>query len=920
MATDARVMRSTGSTPPWHSMGGGVVADELAVSASTGLSDDQAASRLAAHSPNTLPQPLRRRRGMLLVDQVRNPLIVMLMGAAGIAGLVGDYKDASVIVAVIVINSVLGFVQEFRAENSLESLREMLAPTCVVRRNGHLVEIMAADLVPGDLVVLEAGSQVPADGRLLVAEQLEVDESALTGESLPTAKRIDPVPAVDAPVGDRWCMLFMNTLVTRGRGELVVTATGAHTEMGVLADLISSTPAAATPLQHQLARLGKRLAAIGALAVAAYLVIGLVRGEAWSEVVLSAVALAVAAVPEGLPVVVTVTLAVGGHHLARRGALVKQLASVETLGSTSVVCTDKTGTLTVNQMTVRDVWIGGHDYAVSGEGYQAQGEVTLDDTLVTEPGADALRRLGRAAALCNDSSLSDEIVVGDPMEAALLVVAGKVGLDPDRLRARMPRLAELPFDAHHRYMATVHVDDEDAAQALIMVKGALDALLPHCTHMVGGRGESIALHDEDRSSVSDAMTQLAGRGLRVLAIAERRIPTHDVAGARLATMMGQLTLLGLVCLQDPPRPGVVEAITACRTAGIDVKMITGDHAATAEAIARELGITGRTTTGAELDASHDGDGTLIDVGVFARVSPEHKLRIVRALQGAGHVTAMTGDGVNDAPALRAADIGVAMGKAGTQVSRDAAAMVLVDDHFSTIVHAVEAGRTIYANIVSFLRFQLTTSAGAIITMLAASIVGLPAPLTAIQILWVNMIMDGPPALALGMDPPEPDVMRHPPRAAREHLLPVSRIGVIILNGAIMAAGTLAVLGYGAAALSADQAATLAFTTFVLFQLVSALTVRSPGLSVFHARTFTNGSLWTALTLVLALQVVVVTVPLAQDLFDTVALTPAQWLLAAATASLLLIVDEGRKLVLRRARHEGGSAAPVLHTDNDLERP
>ncbi len=906
MTTDAPRTRSTDAARPWHSLPADVVADDFIVSAGAGLGDGQAATRLVTHGPNTLPQPARRPRVMLLVDQVRNPLIMLLLGAGLIAALVGNLKDAAVIVAVIVINSVLGFVQEFRAESSLESLRKMLAPTCVVRRDGHLAEILAADLVPGDMVMLEAGSQVPADGRLLVAEQLEVDESALTGESLPTAKRTDPVPAAEAPVGDQRCMVFMNTLVTRGRGELVVTATGARTEMGVLAELINRTAVTATPLQRQLTQLGRRLAVIGGLAVSTYLMIGLLRGEPWHEVVLSSVALAVAAVPEGLPVVVTVTLAVGVHHMSGRGALVKQLASVETLGATSVVCTDKTGTLTVNQMTVREVWIDGHDYTVSGEGYRAQGEVTRVGTVVCEPHVGPLRRLGRAAALCNDSTLSGETVVGDPMEAALLVLAGKIGLDSDRERARLPRVAEVPFDAHHRYMATAHVDDQDPAHVLIMVKGALDALLERCTRVASPGGRTTALDAASRSGVSAAMTLMAGRGLRVLAVAERRVPRQDVRDEPIEDMVGQLTLLGLVGLLDPPRPGVVEAIAACHAAGIDVKMITGDHAATAQAIARELGITGRTLTGAELDASQDDDRPFADVGVFARVSPEHKLRIVRALQAEGHVTAMTGDGVNDAPALRAADIGVAMGRAGTQVSRDAAAMVLVDDHFATIVRAVEAGRTIYADIVSFLRFQLTTNAGAIATMLAASLIGLPAPLTAVQILWVNMIMDGPPAIALGMDPPEPDVMQHPPRAARDQLLPVSRIGVIALNGAIMAVGTLAVLGYGVSALAADQAATLAFTTFVLFQVVSALTVRSPGLSVFHARTFTNRSLWIALALVVGLQVMVVNVSFAQELFDTVALTRWQWLLAVATASLLLVVDEVRKLILRRTRiHQPG---------------
>ncbi|WP_198950077.1 cation-transporting P-type ATPase [Kineosporia sp. A_224] len=906
MSAAARLRPAPGTTRPWHLLLAGDVAADLGVSPTAGLDAGEVRRRQALHGPNALPTADRRSRLTLLLDQVRDPLVLLLLGAGVIASLVGDLKDAAVILAVILVNSVLGIVQEFRAENSLESLRAMLAPTCVVRRDGDLTEVAAVELVPGDVVVLEAGGQVPADGRLSVAEQLEVDESALTGESVPSAKRVDPVPDEDAPLGDRWSLVFMNTVVTRGRGELIVVGTGPATEMGRLADLIRRTPVATTPLQRQLAQLGRRLAAIGGAAVAIYLAIGLLRGQPWHEIVLSGVALAVAAVPEGLPVVVTVTLAVGVHHMAGRGALVKQLASVETLGATSVVCTDKTGTLTVNQMTVREVWIGGHTYSVSGEGYQPHGEVTDPSGVVPGDGRDVLRRLARAAALCNDSTIAQAVVIGDPMEAALLVMTAKIGLDPHRLRAQLPRIAEVPFDARHRYMATVHPQDGPTGQTLVAVKGALDALLDRCALIAQPDGAVGPLDDIARTTATNAMTTMAARGLRVLAIADRELPAAPTpAGADVEGLVEQLTFLGLVALQDPPRPGVVEAIAACHGAGIDVKMITGDHAVTAEAIAGELGITGRTCTGAEIDAGDsthsadlDGDRWLVDVGVFARVSPEHKLRIVRALQRAGHVTAMTGDGVNDAPALRAADIGVAMGKTGTQVSRDAAAMVLTDDHFATIVRAVEAGRTIYANILSFLRFQLTTNIAAIAMLLTASAAGLPAPLTAIQILWVNMIMDGPPAVALGMDPAEPDTMRRAPRPAREHLLPLPRIAVITLNGSVMALGTLALLRYGTAAWPTGQAVTAAFTTFVLFQVVSALTVRSATLSVFHRRTFTNRALWIALSFIVLLQVVVVTVPQVQGLFGTAALTPTQWLLACATASVLLLVDETRKLAIR----------------------
>jgi P-type Ca2+ transporter type 2C len=483
----------------WHALTAREAARELGVTPATGLDDSEVRRRRETVGPNTLPEPERRPRVMLLLDQLRNPLILLLVGAAAIAAFVGDLEDSAVIAAVIVINSILGFVQESRAENSLESLRQMLAPTCVVRRGGLPEEIPAADLVPGDIVVVEAGSQVPADGRLLVAEQLEVDESALTGESVPTAKDVAPTQTIDAPVGDRSSMAFMNTLVTRGRGELVVTATGSTTEMGRLAELIKRTPIAATPLQRQLAQLGKRLAAIGGVAVAAYLVMGLLRGEAWNDVVLSAVALAVAAVPEGLPVVVTVTLAVGAHQMARQGALVKHLASVETLGATSVVCTDKTGTLTVNEMTVRDVWIGGHPYSVTGEGYHAEGELTAGGAPVAEQELDALRRLGRAARCATTAAVTRaEVVIGDPMEAALLVLAAKA-----RPRAQH-RVLHAQLAAHRRspvrrapplHGHRPHGPGTDPGHALLAVKGALDALLrslhPSSPPQTGGRPSSM---------------------------------------------------------------------------------------------------------------------------------------------------------------------------------------------------------------------------------------------------------------------------------------------------------------------------------------------------------------------------------------------------------------------------------------------
>ena len=829
-----------------------------------GLPATEAGRRLAADGPNRLPEPPRRSRLALFLDQFRNLLVVILLGAAVLAGLVGDWKDTIVIGVVLLINAVLGFVQEGKAERSLAALRAMLVESAKVRRDGRTEVIPAEELVVGDVVLVDTGDRIPADGRLLAAPALEVDESSLTGESSPVAKSTDPV-APHVPLGDRTDSVFMNTTVTRGRAELEVTATGARTEIGKLAGMLAAADPGETPLQLQLHALGKRLAAVAAIAVSAYVTIELLGGAPLADTLLSAVALAVAAIPEGLPAVVTVTLAVGVHQLAKRGAIVKRLASVETLGSTTVICSDKTGTLTLNRMTVQEVH-------------------TADRP-----------RLLEAAVLCNDAVLRDGDLVGDPTEGALVILAADEGVDVEACRRDRTRRDEVPFDSATKVMVTVHDRTDGAPGRIAYVKGAPDVLLPRTTAW---------LDPDRRREVEAALDDMAARGLRVLAVAERPEerpaepgePDVDLARPDL----DDLELLGLVGLLDPPRPEARDAIALCHRAGIAVKMITGDHQATATAIAHQLGIRGGTLTGRDLDGLDDAQLAAVvdDTGVFARVAPAHKVRLVEALRAKGHVVAMTGDGVNDAPALKTADIGVAMGITGTEVSKEAADMVLTDDDFSTIVKAVESGRTIYRNIVTFVRFQLSTNVGAILTLMGASVTGLPVPFTAIQVLWVNLIMDGPPAMALGVDPPSGRAMDEAPRRPGARILNARRLRHVALAGSVMAVGTLGVLAHQRSVGSEEHALAMAFTTFVLFQVFNVFNARTEDGTVFSRSQFRNGKLWAALTVVVGLQVLAVHVDPVQEVFGTADLTARDWLQVVAVASTVVWVEELRKLVTR----------------------
>ncbi|GAB3540550.1 cation-transporting P-type ATPase [Noviherbaspirillum agri] len=894
---------TTAKTASWHAQTSDDCLEQLSSDPKAGLSPEETARRLVEYGPNRLAEKTPRPAWLKFLDQFKSLLVLILIGAAVLAGAIGDFKDAIVIGIVVLLNATLGFFQEHRAEAALAALKNMLAPSARVRRGGEVQQIKAPELVPGDILLLEAGDRIPADARVLSAHSAEVAEAALTGESHAVAKLPEAVPE-PVPLAERHNMVFMNTVVTRGRLEAVVTATGMRTEMGRLAGLLTETAEGETPLQVQLDSLGKRLALIATVVVGLIFIMGLMRGEDLVTTAMTAIALAVAAIPEGLPAVVTVTLALGMHRMAKRNAIVKKLAAVETLGCTTVICSDKTGTLTLNQMTARALYCHGRRYAVSGEGYGSEGRI---EGLGGE--TEALRDALLPAALCVDARIKDGALIGDPTEGALLTIASKAGLTADTAIEHWPRIAEIPFDSATKFMATFHHDGD---RVMLCVKGAPDVLMARAAAYMGDAVHAVPLDEQARSAFAAENEALAGQAMRVLALAGRVIPAADFDPAGdLMPWVQDLTLHALVGIIDPPRAEAKQAIATCHAAGIQVKMITGDHRVTAAAIARELGLKGEAHEGRDLDGLSQADiARLVEKSVvFARVAPEHKMRIVEALQAKGHVVAMTGDGVNDAPALKTADIGIAMGITGTEVTKEAATLVLTDDNFASIVRAVKEGRTIYENIIKFVRFQLSTNVGAILTVLTAPFLGLATPFTAIQILWVNIIMDGPPAMALGVEPARPGIMDDKPRQADAAILSMRRFWRLALYGATMAAGTLGLYAWAMEASGEAKAMTLAFTTFVLFQFFNIFNARAEQGSAFNRQFFANGKLWLALGGVVLLQAVAVHWEPAQAIFDTVDLSLIEWMLAAAVASSVLVLEEMRKLLM--SLFYARNAAPVI---------
>ena len=887
---------TTSSAPEWHTLGVADVGARLA-SKPTGLSAIEATRRRLEHGPNELQAARPVSPWTILLAQFKNVLIIVLLLATALSALLGHAVEAVAITVIVLFAAILGFVQEYRAERAIEALRRMAAPTATVLRDGQHSDVPARDLVPGDVVVLRPGNRVPADARLIEAVNLQIQEAALTGESVAVDKQTAPLGSPALALGDRSNMAYAGTVVTYGRGLAMVVATAMATEFGKIAQLLQSVEAGKTPLQENLDRMGHVLARAALVVVALIVALGLFRGQPFVEMLIFGIALAVAVVPEALPAVVTISLALGVQQLVRRGALMRRLSAVETLGSTSVICSDKTGTLTKDEMTVRRLHVAGQALDLSGAGYEPRGEYSHDGVHVDPP--PPLMRLLQAAALaCDAHVVRDEAtgrwrVLGDPTEGALVVAAAKAGIDKPDLDARFPRVAEIAFTSETKRMTTLHSTPEGSLTAC--AKGAPEVILDACTRQLTAQGEA-PLDAESRTAILQAVRQMADAGMRVLAVADKAQATPQDAER-------DATLLGLVAMIDPPRPEVKAAIQTCGQAGIKAVMITGDHPLTAQAVARELGLlkTGRVVTGAELEAMNDAEfeREVEGIDVYARVTPAHKLRIVTALQGKGHVVAMTGDGVNDAPALKKADIGVAMGITGTDVTKDAAAMTLTDDNFASIVAAVEEGRSTFGNIKKYLMFLLSSNIGEIGLMAGATLAGLPLPLTAVQILYVNLATDGLPALALAVDPPESDLMRRKPRSNQAGIFTRPVIALMMVGGLW---SMLINLGLFAWALSSGykvaDAMAITFVSLVLIQFLTAYNFRSDRRSVLN-RPFANRWLNWAILWELALLLAIVNVPLLQQAFGTFNLAPADWSIVVGLALTIVPVLEAAKWMARR---------------------
>jgi magnesium-transporting ATPase (P-type) len=889
---------------PWHALDSAQVMARLQAS-QNGLTDDEVNFRLARHGPNRLPEPKTRSPLVRFLFQFRNVLIYVLLVASGVTAMLGHWVDAGVILGVVLINAVIGFVQEGKAENALRAIRRMLSPRAMVLRTGQRVTLPAEQLVPGDVVLLQSGDKVPADLRLIRVKSLQVQEAVLTGESVAVEKQTGQV-ADSAVLGDRRSMAYSGTLVTYGQGTGVVVATGVHTEIGRISAMLARVETLTTPLLRQMAQFARWLTgAIIAIASATFAFGVLARDYTAAEMFLAAVGLAVAAIPEGLPAIMTITLAIGVQRMARRKAIIRRLPAVETLGSVTVICSDKTGTLTRNEMTVKSVATTTGLFEISGVGYDPHGGFQLEDEEIQLGDYPILSELTRASLLCNDAALhereGDWVLHGDPTEGALLTLGLKAGLDPAFELEKWPRTDVIPFESEHRFMATLHHDH--AGHGFAYVKGAPERLFEMCTQQRFS-GEDVPFDIRYWSMQMDVM---ARRGQRVLAIASKAAAaTHR--SLSFADLETGLTLLGIVGIIDPPREDAIRAVRQCQSAGIRVKMITGDHAVTAVAIGAQMGIGDgeKVLPGHEIEALDDEQLRAIvdEVDIFARSSPEHKLRLVRALQANGHVVAMTGDGVNDAPALKRADVGTAMGQQGTEVAKEAAGMVLADDNFASIAHAVEEGRTVYDNLKKAILFILPTNGGEALTIIAAIAVGRSLPITPVQILWVNMITAVTLALALAFEPPEKGVMQRPPRNPREPLLSRMFIWRIVFVSLILVAGTFGLFiwerNQGA---DIELARTVAVNTLVMFEIFYLFNSRYISAPVLNrAGLFGNRYALLAVVLLLFFQFCFTYLGPMQTLFGTTAIDALTWLRIVLVASSVLILVELEKYIIQSARN------------------
>jgi Ca2+-transporting ATPase len=909
---------------PWHVQPGEAVLDRLGVDPARGLDNNEATRRLMQFGPNELQDRGRKAPWLILWEQFTSTMVLILIAAAAVSAVLGKPLETAAISAIVVLFALLGFVQEYRAEQAMAALKKLSAPMVRVRRNGQEVQLPAQSLVPGDIVLLEAGNLVPADLRLIESVNLRLLEAALTGESEPVEKHSAPLANPALTLGDRTNMAYLGTQVAYGRGTGVVVATGMTTELGRIADLIQEVEQKPTPLQQQLDQVGKSLALGGAIVAGLVLLIGAVRGEPVSDMFLTAVSVAVAVVPEGLPAVVTVTLALGAQRMLRRRALIRKLPAVETLGSVTVICSDKTGTLTENRMTVTVIDVAGHYLELAGTGRHptptlVSGQPTVD-LLKAQPPSVGLVLAG--GALCNDASLTPDprtgryIPVGDPTEGALLVAATQAGLTRAALEAFAPRVAEVPFDSERKRMTSVHRLPQDAADwppalaplrtlgttHVAFTKGAVDGLLDISSRVWDGNG-AVPLDAHWRERIQVASDDLALKGMRVLGLALRPLPSAPPANGH--DLERDLIFVGLIGMIDPPRPEVRQAIATCREAGIRPIMITGDHPLTARFIAYDLGITtdGRVKTGQDLDrmSPEELSAAVREVSVFARVTPEHKLRIVEALQRQNQVVAMTGDGVNDSPALRKADIGVAMGIAGTDVSKEAAQMVLLDDNFATIVAAVEEGRATYDNIRRFVKFSIAGTVGKVIVMLFAPLFGISVALLPLQLLWLNLLTDGLLGLGMGMEPADRRIMQRPPRAPGESLFSAGLRRHVLWVGTLI--GSLA-LGIGAAFYHIGESEqrtwqTMIFTSLAFLQIGQALASRSTETSFLALGVRSNPTLLAMVVIVVALQLIAIYAPFLDEFFRVTPLNAAELALCVGLGGVVFAAIEIEKWLLRK---------------------
>jgi P-type Ca2+ transporter type 2C len=920
----------------WYKLNKEEAAQKLETNPETGLDDAQVARRLEEYGPNELVEKGAKSPWLILWEQLTGTMVVILIVAAVISYFLGDIIDTIAILAIVILNALLGFRQEYKAEQAMAALKKLAVPNVRVRRGGHVKEISARDLVPGDIILLEAGNLVPADSRLLLNANLRIQEAALTGESEAVDKDDNYQTSDEIPLGDRINMAYMGTIVSYGRGEALVTDTGMNTELGGIAEMLQTTGQEQTPLQKRLAQLGKGLAVAAIGLVAIVFLLGVLRGEPLRLMFLTAISMTVAAVPEGLPAVVTITLALGAQQMLKRRALIRKLPAVETLGSVTVICSDKTGTLTENRMTVTILDVAGSridleenrsELLIEEKGEPCADLIPDPEQLAALSSHPSLALLLTAGALCNDSILEcDETydgrfhIVGDPTEGALVLAAVRLGLKKEKMEEFYPRVGEVPFDSERKRMTTIHQSPEDLAQVpdeyrpalnwgewpgnapyIAFCKGAVDGMLEVCSQVwVSDHVEPI--NDSWIQRIETANESLAKNGMRVLAVAARSL---DSLPDKINTesIEQDLILVGLTGMIDPARPEVKDAVDTCRTAGIRPIMITGDHPLTAAFIARELGIGdgNDVITGSVLEkmSEQDLEQAVFTESVYARVTPEHKLRIVQALQTRGEIAAMTGDGVNDAPALKRADIGIAMGITGTDVTKEAADMVLLDDNFATIVAAVEVGRTIYDNIRKFIKYTLTSNAGEIWVMLLGPLFGMPLPLLPLQILWINLVTDGLPGLAMALEPTERDAMRRPPYPPNENIFARGMASHILWIGLLMGAVSLAV-GYWFWGSANPIWQTMVFTTITLSQMGHAMAIRSERYSLFTIGLFSNNALLGAVLLTFGLQLAVIYIPFLQDVFDTVALPLPYLLLSLVLSAVVFIAVEIEKAV-RRSR-------------------